>query len=134
MDPLEDADVSRPPPIILPAERAQLASVALAQKQLGYLFAFGGGLVGGAALAYAVGYHDEILRLVRWIISGTGIALVFSVFNTQRLSTFKCPRCGERFFSGLLGMFSTQCGTCGLPVNLHDDYLDLYRDESAKTG
>ena len=72
------------------------------------------------AIAYAIGYHDEITGFVKWLFSGTGLAVVFSLFNTQRLAAFKCPRCGEQFF-GSINLFSKQCQNCGLPLNLHDD-------------
>jgi hypothetical protein len=120
MDLLEEAGIPQPPPpIIMPEDRAELAGIALVQRQTLYCFAFGGGLLAGAALAYAIGYHDEIAGLVRWLLSGTGLAVAFSLFNTQRLSGFKCPRCGERYFGGL-ELFSKQCQNCGLPLDLHD--------------
>jgi hypothetical protein len=134
MDLLEETGIPPPPPaIILPEDRARLASIALAQKQVIYGFAFAGGMLGGAAIAYAIGYHDEITGFVKWLFSGTGLAVVFSLFNTQRLAAFKCPRCGENFF-GIWGLFARQCQTCGLPLNLHDDYLDVTREESAKSS
>jgi hypothetical protein len=121
MDLLEDAGIPQPPPpIITPEDRAELAGIALAQRQMLYCFAFAGGLLAGAAIAYLIGYHDEIAGLVRWMLSGTGIAVALSLLNTQRLSGFKCPRCGENYF-GRGYLFARQCHYCGLPLDLPGD-------------
>jgi hypothetical protein len=134
MDLLEEAGIPPPPsPIILPEDRARLASMALAQKQVIYGFAFAAGMLAGAVIAYAIGYHDEIAGFVRWMFSGTGLAVVFSLLNTQRLLGFKCPRCGENFF-GILDLFAKQCQTCGLPLDLHDDYLDVVARDTARSA
>ena len=80
-------------------------------------------MVGGGALAYVIGYNDEVRRILQWVISGTGIALILSVLNVSRLASFKCPRCGELFFFGIgapAKVFSKQCGNCGLPLVPHD--------------
>jgi hypothetical protein len=125
LDLLEDAGIPPPrSPILTDEDRAELASVALAQRQFYYVSTFFVGMVGGAAIAYAAGYNDEIRRIIQWVISGTGIALILSVLNISRLFSFKCPRCAELFFLGVgapAKIFSRQCGNCGLPLNLPDE-------------
>ena len=125
MDLLEDAGIPQPrSPILTDEDRAQLASMALAQRQFYYVSIFFVGMVGGGAIAYAIGYNDEVRRIIQWVISGTGIALILSVLNVSRLASFKCPRCGELFFLGVgapAKIFSKQCGTCGLPLILPDE-------------
>jgi hypothetical protein len=126
LDLLEDAGIPPPkPPIITPEDRAQLASMALAQRQFYFVCAFLVGLLGGAAIAYYLGYRDIVLTIFKWAISGTGVALILSVLNFGQLYSFKCPRCGENYFWGApWGVFSKQCGTCGLPLYLPAD-VDL---------
>jgi hypothetical protein len=125
VDLLEDAGIPPPPsPIITDEDRAELASMALAQRQFYYVSIFFVGMVGGGAIAYVIGYNDEVRRIIQWVISGTGIALILSVLNVSRLASFKCPRCGEFFFFGVgapTKIFSKQCGTCGLPLILPDE-------------
>ena len=122
---LEEAGIPPPrSPIITDEDRAALASIALAQRQFYYVSTFFVGMVGGGALAYAIGYNDEVRRIIQWVISGTGIALILSVLNVSRLASFKCPRCGEFYFFGVgapAKIFSKQCGTCGLPLILPDE-------------
>jgi hypothetical protein len=121
MDLLEEAGIPPPPPAIITGDgRAALASIAMAQRQMFYCFAFAGGLLAGAAIAYLIGYHDEIARLVRWMLSGTGMAVVLTLLSGNRLLGFKCPRCGENFF-GTTDLIAKQCQTCGLPLDLPDD-------------
>jgi hypothetical protein len=124
-DLLEDAGIQRPPPPILtPEDRAALASMALAQRQFYYVSIFFAGMVVGAGSAYAIGYDDVVKRIFRWAVSGAGLALIVSALNVTRLASFKCPRCGQVFFFGILapaGVFSRQCGNCGLPLNLPAD-------------
>jgi len=101
--------------------------MALAQRQFYYMSAFFAGMVGGAAIAYFVGYSDVVSTIFKWAISGTGLALIVSALNVTKLSSFKCPRCGEVFFmseSGFGGVFSKQCGNCGLPLVLPDPLPD----------
>ena len=98
--------------------------MALAQRQFYYVSTFFVGMVGGGAIAYAIGFNDEVHQIIEWVISGTGIALILSVLNVSRLASFKCPRCGESFFSGVgapAKVFSKQCGNCGLPLVLPDE-------------
>jgi hypothetical protein len=125
VDLLEDAGIPPPPsPIITDEDRAELASMALAQRQFYYVSIFFVGMIGGGAIAYAIGYNDEVRRIIQWVISGTGIALILSVLNVSRLASFKCPRCGEFYFFGVgatAKIFSKQCGTCGLPLVLPDE-------------
>jgi hypothetical protein len=125
LDLLEDAGIPQPrPPILTPEDRAALASMALAQRQFYYVSTFFVGMVAGAAIAYAIGYYDEVSRIFQWAISGTGAALILSMLNISRLMSFKCPRCGELFFTGIgapAKIFSKQCGNCGLPLVLHDE-------------
>ena len=125
MDLLEDAGIPPPPPpIITPEDRAALASMALAQRQFYYVSIFFAGMLAGAAIAYAIGYRDIVLTIFKWAVSGAGLALILSVLNVSRLASFKCPRCGEDFFFGVLahaGIFAQQCGNCGLPLHLPDD-------------
>ena len=125
MDLLEDAGIPPPPPpIITDEDRAELASMALAQRQFYYVLTFFVGMVGGGAVAYAIGYNDEVRHIIQWVISGTGAALILSMLNVSRLSSFKCPRCGEFFFFGIgapAKIFSKQCGTCGLPLILPEE-------------
>jgi predicted RNA-binding Zn-ribbon protein involved in translation (DUF1610 family) len=127
VDLLEDAGIPPPrSPILTDEDRAQLASMALAQRQFYYVSIFFVGMVGGGAIAYAIGYNDEVWHIIQWVISGTGIALILSVLNVSRLASFKCPRCGELFFFGVgapAKVFSKQCGNCGLPLILHDETL-----------
>jgi hypothetical protein len=120
LDLLEDAGIPPPkPPIITDDDRAALASMALAQRQFYFVCAFFVGLVGGAAIAYYLGYHDVVFTIFKWAISGTGIALILSALNISKLYSFKCPRCDGNYFWGAPGgIFSKQCGTCGLPLNL----------------
>jgi DNA-directed RNA polymerase subunit RPC12/RpoP len=121
MDLLEEAGIPPPPPpIVTPEDRAELAGMALAQRQMFYCLAFGGGLLAGAVIAYTIGYHDEIVGFASWMLSGTGIAVALSLFNTSRLTGYKCPRCGENFF-GIMDLFAGHCQYCGLPLVLHDD-------------
>ena len=126
MDLLEEAGIPPPkPPIITAEDRAALASMALAQRQFYFVFAFFVGMVAGAAIAYFIGYNDLVLTIVKWALSGTGLVLIVSALNITKLYSFKCPRCdGDYFWDGPLGIFSKQCGTCGLPLNLPDD-VDL---------
>ena len=125
MDLLEDAGIQQPrSPILTDKDRAALASMALAQRQFYYVSTFFAGMVGGAAIAYFVGYDDLVRTIFRWVISGTGLALIVSALNITKLFSFKCPRCGEIFFLGVgapAKIFSKQCGTCGLPLNLPDE-------------
>jgi len=125
LDLLEDAGIPPPPsPILTDDDRAALASMALAQRQFYYLSTFLAGMVGGATIAYCVGYDDVVRRIIQWVLSGSGIALIFSVLNISRLASFECPRCGEMFFLGIgapAKIFSKQCGNCGLPLNLPDE-------------
>ena len=125
MDLLEDAGIPPPrSPILTPEDRAALAGMALAQRQFYYVSTFFVGMVGGAAIAYAIGYYDEVGRIFRWAISGTGAALILSMLNVSRLASFKCPRCGDLFFEGIgapAKIFSKQCGNCGLPLVLSDE-------------
>jgi len=96
--------------------------MALAQRQFYFVFAFFVGMVAGAAIAYFIGYNDLVLTIVKWALSGTGLVLIVSALNITKLYSFKCPRCdGDYFWDGPLGIFSKQCGTCGLPLNLPDD-------------
>jgi len=93
--------------------------MALAQRQFYFVAAFFAGMVGGAAIAYLIGYDDLVRTIIRWALSGTGIALIISTLNIGKLYSFKCPRCGGNYFWGAPGgVFSKQCGTCGLPLNL----------------
>jgi hypothetical protein len=124
MDLLEDAGIPQPrSPIITEEDRAALASMALAQRQFQYVFTFFVGMVGGAVIAYFVGYDDLVRTIFKWAISGTGLALMVSALNITKMFSFKCPRCGEVYFwgdGGLLRVFSKQCGNCGLPIVLPD--------------
>ncbi len=125
MDLLEEAGIPPPhSPILTPEDREQLTGMALAQRQFYYVSTFFVGMVGGAAIAYAIGYYDEVGRIFQWAISGTGVALILSMLNISRLASFKCPRCGELFFVGVgapAKIFSKQCGNCGLPLVLPDE-------------
>jgi len=97
--------------------------MALAQRQFYYVSAFFAGMVGGAVIAYFLGYDDLVRTIFRWVISGTGVALIVSALNLSKLFSYKCPRCDQVFFwseDGLLGIFSKQCGYCGLPLDLPD--------------
>jgi len=110
-------------PILTDEDRAALASMALAQRQFYYAFTFFVGMAAGAAIAYFIGYSDLVRSIVRWTLSGTGLALIVSTLNIVKLYSFKCPRCGEIYFVGVgapWGIFSKQCGTCGLPLYLQD--------------
>ena len=123
MDLLEEAGIPPPkPPLITPEDRAELASMALAQRQFYYVFAFFVGMVAGAAIAYYLGYRDIVLTIFKWGLSGAGLALIVSALNITKLYSFKCPRCdGNYFWSTPLGIFSKQCATCGLPLYLPDE-------------
>ncbi len=125
MDLLEDAGIPPPrSPIITDEDRAELASMALAQRQFYYVSTFFAGMVGGATIAYFVGYDDVVRTIFRWVLSGTGLAMIVSVLNISRLFSFKCPRCGELFFLGVgapAKIFSRQCGNCGLPLILPEE-------------
>jgi hypothetical protein len=125
VDLLEDAGIPPPrSPILTDEDRAELAGMALAQRQFYYVSTFFVGMLGGGAIAYAIGYNDEVRRIIQWVISGTGLALILSVLNVSRLASFKCPRCGELFFFGIgapAKVFSKQCGNCGLPLVLPDE-------------
>ena len=125
MDLLEDAGIQQPrSPILTDEDRAALASMALAQRQFYYVSTFFAGMVGGATIAYFVGYDDIVRRIIQWVLSGTGFALIVSALNLSKLFSFKCPRCGEVYFLGVgapAKIFSKQCGTCGLPLNLPDE-------------
>lgn len=95
--------------------------MVVAQRQFYYVSVFFAGLVGGAALAYFIGYNDIVLTIFKWALSGTGIALILSALNISKMYSFKCPRCDGNYFWGAPGgVFSQQCGTCGLPLNLPD--------------
>jgi hypothetical protein len=125
LDLLEDAGIPPPrSPILTDDDRAALASMALAQRQFYYVFAFFVGMVAGAAIAYFIGYNEVVRTIFKWALSGTGLALIVSALNITKLYSFKCPRCGEVYFVGTdapWGIFSKQCGTCGLPLNLPDE-------------
>jgi len=96
--------------------------MAVAQRQFYYVSAFFAGLVGGAVVAYFIGYTDIVFTIFKWALSGTGIALIVSTLNIGKLYSYKCPRCDQNYFWGAPGgVFSKQCGTCGLPLNLPDD-------------
>jgi len=122
LDLLDEAGIPQPkPPIITADDRAQLASMAAAQRQFIYVCAFFVGLIGGAGIAYYLGYRDIVFTIFKWAISGTGIALILSMLNIGQMYSFKCPRCERNYFEGAPGgVFSKQCGTCGLPLNLPD--------------
>jgi hypothetical protein len=122
LDLLEEAGIPPPkPPIITAEDRAELASIAVAQRQFKYVSVFFAGLLGGAAIAYCIGYRDIVLTIFEWALSGTGIALILSALNVGRIYSYKCPRCEQDYFVGApWGAFSKQCGTCGLPLNLPD--------------
>lgn len=142
MDLLEDAGIPPPPPPVnLTVAREELAKVAMVQRQVGYLYAFVGGMVGGAALSWAFGYGDLVIQFGKWVLSSTGIAVLFSVLNAQRLTSFRCPRCDQPFFAGVGApwlIFSKQCGNCGLPLDIKDDAANEFledlvgNDEAAK--
>ena len=101
LDLLEDAGIPPPkPPIITPEDRSELASMAVAQRQFYFVCAFFVGLVGGAAIAYYLGYHDVVFTIFKWAISGTGIALILSALNISKLYSFKCPHCFEKIPPG----------------------------------
>ncbi len=125
MDLLEDAGISQPrSPILTDEDRAALASMALAQRQFYFVSVFFAGMVGGATIAYFVGYDDIVRTIVRWVLSGSGLALIVAALNTTKLYSFKCPRCGDVYFTGVgapWGIFSKQCGTCGLPLHLSEE-------------
>lgn len=125
MDLLEDAGIPQPrSPILTDEDRAALASMALAQRQFYYVSIFFVGMVGGATIAYFIGYDEVVRRIIQWVLSGTGIALVLSALNISKLFSFKCPRCDEMFFLGVgapAKIFSKQCGNCGLPLILPDE-------------
>jgi hypothetical protein len=125
LDLLDDAGIQQPrSPILTAEDRAALASMALAQRQFYYVSAFFAGMVGGATIAYFVGYDDIVRRIIQWVLSGSGVALIVSALNLTKLFSFKCPRCGEIFFVGVgapAKIFSKQCGTCGLPLYLPDE-------------
>lgn len=123
MDLLEDAGIPPPkPPIITTEDRAELASMALAQRQFYFVSMFFAGMVGGAVIAYFVGYSDLVRTIIRWVLSDTGLALIVSMLNISKLYSFKCPRCAGNYFWGApRGLFSKQCGTCGLPLYLPDE-------------
>lgn len=96
--------------------------MALAQRQFYYVFTFFVGMVAGAAVAYFIGYNGLVRTIVKWAVSGTGLALIVSALNITKLYSFKCPRCdGNFFWSSPLGIFSKQCATCGLPLYLPDE-------------
>lgn len=124
MDLLEDAGIPPPrSPILTDEDRAALASIGLAQRQFCFVSVFFAGMVGGATIAYFIGYDDIVRTIVRWVLSGTGLALIAAALNISKLYSFKCPRCGEVYFVGVgapWGIFSKQCGTCGLPLSLPD--------------
>lgn len=95
--------------------------MALAQRQFYFVCVFFVGLIAGAAIAYFIGYRDIVFTIFKWAISGTGVALILSILNISKLYSYKCPRCdGNYFGGGPLGLFSQQCGTCGLPLHLPD--------------
>jgi hypothetical protein len=122
LDLLDEAGIPQPkPPIITADDRAELASIAAAQLQFYYACAFFVGLLFGAAIAYYLGYRDIVFTIFKWAISGTGFALILSMLNIGKVYSFKCPRCDNNYFMGAFGgVFSKQCGTCGLPLNLPD--------------
>jgi hypothetical protein len=125
LDLLEDAGIPPPrSPVLTDEDRAALKSMAVVQRQFYFVSAFFAGMVAGAAIAWFIGYSDLVLTIAKWAVSGTGLALIFSALNLGRLYSFKCPRCGEVYFVGVgapWGVFSRQCGNCGLPLNLPDE-------------
>jgi hypothetical protein len=125
VDLLEEAGIPPPLPfVITPEVRAQLASIALAQRQFRYTLAFLAGIILGAALAFVIGYGDIIREFLKWVLSSTGVAVLLGVLNLSRLYSFRCPRCGHQFFGGEDStwlMIDSQCGTCGLPLHLPDE-------------
>lgn len=101
MDLLEEAGIPPPkPPILTADDRAALASMALAQSQFYLVLSFFVGMLAGAAVAYLIGYRDLVITLFKWAISGTGLALIVTMLNITKLSSFKCPRCDGNYFSG----------------------------------
>jgi predicted RNA-binding Zn-ribbon protein involved in translation (DUF1610 family) len=135
VDLLEEAGIPPPLPFTITSEvRARLASIELAQRQLRYMLAFLGGMVLGGALAFLIGYGDVIREFLKWVLSSTGLAVLLSVLNLSRLSSFECPRCGHQFFGGedsSWTMLDGQCGTCGLPLRLNDGDADADRAAGA---
>ena len=66
MDLLEDAGIPQPrSPILTDEDHAELASMALAQRQFYYGSTFFVGMLGGGAIAYAIGYNDEVRRIIQ---------------------------------------------------------------------
>jgi hypothetical protein len=122
VDLLEEAGIQRPVPhFVTDYDREVLAQMALAQRQFYYASTFFAGMIAGAVIAYYIGYDDIVRTILRWALSGTGIAFIISGLNVTRLASFRCPRCGRLFFSGVdspVNVFSTQCGNCGLPLRL----------------
>jgi hypothetical protein len=125
LDLLEDAGIPPPPsPILTDEDRAALKSMALVQRQFYFVSAFFAGMIAGATVAYFIGYSELVRSIIRWVLSGTGLALIVSALGLTKLYSFKCPRCGEVYFVGVgapWGVFSKQCGNCGLPLNLPDE-------------
>lgn len=122
MDLLEEAGIEPPVPyFVTDYDRGVLAQMELAQHQFYYASTFFAGMIGGAAIAYYIGYDDVVRTILRWALSGTGIAFIISGLNVTKLASFQCPRCGQLFFSGVdspVNVFSKHCGNCGLPIRL----------------
>jgi hypothetical protein len=79
LDLLDDAGIPPPrSPILTDDDRAALASTPLAQRQFYFVFVFFVGMVAGAVVAYFIGYNDVVRTIVKWTLSGTGLALIVS--------------------------------------------------------
>jgi len=120
---LEEAGIPPPrSPVLTDEDRAALASMARTQRQFYYASGLFAGMAMGATIAYLIGYSDVVRTIIRWTLSGTGVAFLLSTINIFGLYALKCPRCGESYFRGApWGPFSSQCGTCGLPLVLPDE-------------
>ncbi|MGD0116996.1 MAG: hypothetical protein ABSD30_02960 [Candidatus Binatus sp.] len=123
MDLLDEAGIPQPrSPILTDEDRAVLDGMARTQRQFYYASALFAGLAAGATIAYFIGYSDIVRTIIQWTLSGTGVALFLSAINIFGLYALKCPRCGEAYFvHAPWGPFSSQCGTCGLPLVLPDE-------------
>ena len=83
MDLLEDAGIPPPRSPFDRRDRAALASLALAQRQFYYVSVFLSGWSAARRSRTSSATTTSFAPSVRWVLSGTGLALIAAALNTD---------------------------------------------------